>query len=318
MAGSEHEEGCALEAPDRRVPPRFPVDEDSVLLLVQHGLPLKARIADLSLEGCRLRTQERLNGRPGLAVEITFKVNGCAFRFSGVLRWNDGQGNLGVQFVNRIARRSAELAEVIEELAEKAAGAQAERSASAIAKPREPAPPQTCAADTAEPGVAAKETALPLRGLPEGTAPVQQISRQNPPHVPPPAEAPRQAEQYAHPVAGLRERRAHGRHDVDTSAVIYLVKTGTALRGRIVDLSLSGCRIQTGERFPVGIYTRVETEFQLQGLPFRLGGVIQSLHNRDTVGIRFLDVSQRKRQQVLELIGEIEEKEMGQGEGEKG
>jgi hypothetical protein len=42
-------------------------------------------------------------------------------------------------------------------------------------------------------------------------------------------------------------------------------------------------------------------------MPFRLGGVIQAIHNRKMVGIRFLDLSERKRQQVLELIGEMEQ-----------
>lgn len=104
-----------------------------------------------------------------------------------------------------------------------------------------------------------------------------------------------------------KERRAQIRHEVDTVAIILLVNVGSALRGRILDLSLSGCRIRTDERFPVGIYTRVETEFHLEGLPFRLGGVIQAIHNRNMVGIRFLDLSERKRQQVLDLIGEIEQ-----------
>jgi c-di-GMP-binding flagellar brake protein YcgR len=104
-----------------------------------------------------------------------------------------------------------------------------------------------------------------------------------------------------------RDRRGQARHEVDTSATIFLVKVGSALRGRILDLSLSGCRIRTDERVLVGIYTRVETEFRLEGLPFRLSGVIQAIHDRNTVGIRFLDLSERKEQQVLELIGEMEE-----------
>ena len=86
------------------------------------------------------------------------------------------------------------------------------------------------------------------------------------------------------------------------------------LRGRILDLSLSGCRIRTDERFPVGIYTRVETEFQLEGLPFRLAGVIQAIHDKRTVGIRFLDMSSRKREHVEELIEDIREmREKGLG-----
>jgi hypothetical protein len=56
----------------------------------------------------------------------------------------------------------------------------------------------------------------------------------------------------------------------------------------------------------VGIYTRTEIEFRLAGLPFRMGGVIQTVHDRYTVGIRFLDLSARKRQQVEQLIAEFE------------
>jgi hypothetical protein len=68
---------------------------------------------------------------------------------------------------------------------------------------------------------------------------------------------------------------------------------------------MTGCLIRSDERFPVGIYTRVETEFRLEGLPFRLGGVIQSIRDPHNVGIRFLDMSPRKREQVEQLIAEI-------------
>jgi len=105
------------------------------------------------------------------------------------------------------------------------------------------------------------------------------------------------------------ERRKASREMVDTTAVIFLIKIASRLRGRILDLSLTGCRIRTDERFPVGIYTRVETEFRLEGLPFRLGGVIQVIHDRQTVGIRFLDVSSRKREQVEQLMEDIQEME---------
>jgi hypothetical protein len=68
---------------------------------------------------------------------------------------------------------------------------------------------------------------------------------------------------------------------------------------------MSGCRIKSDERFPVGIYTRVETEFRLEGLPFLLGGVIQTIRDPYNVGIRFLDMSLRKREQLEQLIAEI-------------
>jgi hypothetical protein len=91
--------------------------------------------------------------------------------------------------------------------------------------------------------------------------------------------------------------------------VIHLINIASLIHGRILDLSLNGCRIQTDERFPVGIYTRVETEFRLEGLPFRLGGVIQAIHDRErrNIGIRFLDMSIRKQEQVEQLMEEIRE-----------
>ena len=42
-------------------------------------------------------------------------------------------------------------------------------------------------------------------------------------------------------------------------------------------------------------------------MPFRLGGVIQAIHGRNIVGIRFLDLSDRRRQLVAELIDEIQQ-----------
>ena len=104
-----------------------------------------------------------------------------------------------------------------------------------------------------------------------------------------------------------RDRRANPRYEVEANATIYLLKVAAALRGHVLDISLGGCRIQTLKRFPVGIYCRVETEFSLQGIPFRLAGVTQSIHDRHSVGIRFLDMSDRKREQLMQFIRELEE-----------
>jgi hypothetical protein len=47
-------------------------------------------------------------------------------------------------------------------------------------------------------------------------------------------------------------------------------------------------------------------------LPFRLGGVTQAIYDPFNVGIRFLDLSDRKREQLLQLIDEIEKSEQPQ------
>lgn len=107
------------------------------------------------------------------------------------------------------------------------------------------------------------------------------------------------------PAIRRHERRREVRHPLSAASTVRLVRSGSKLGGRILDLSLSGCRIRMDERFALGIYTRVEVEFQAAGLPFRIGGVIQAIHNQSEVGIRFLDVGERNRQEIESLIEEI-------------
>ena len=269
---------AADSSPNRRAHPRFAVDQDSTLIFIGRGLPLAARILDLSLQGCRIRARDRLAAAPHAPVEVAFSINGIAFRFSGAVQWTDGRHIAGIRFTSVPARRLEELAEVLVEIESAEAAKAAKEAAQNLqagraAAPREAAP---------KPSLVPPATAA-------GPQPVPSVPASEPPAA----------------SASPADRRTHARYPVDTSAAILLVKIGSRIEGRILDLSLSGCRILTRERFPVGIYTRVETEFHLEGLPFRLGGVVQALHNRNQVGIRFLDLSDRKRAQVAELIEEI-------------
>lgn len=105
--------------------------------------------------------------------------------------------------------------------------------------------------------------------------------------------------------SAMIRRRKEPRHAVDTSAAIRLIDLGTIVEGRILDLSMGGCRIQTNRRFPVGLFRRVEAQFRIHGLPFRLAGVTQAIYDPFNVGIRFLDMTERKREQLAQLIDEI-------------
>jgi len=278
MKLEEESEAPATGQAERRSYPRYVVEEDALLQFVDHGLPVKCRILDLSLEGCRVRTMPRLSPAMRARVEVSFSINGIAFRLSGLTEWSDERHVIGICVADMPARRKEEWGEVIREVkgAAKARKLAAARLARDLAR-RE-----------------AKQMALP-----SAIAPQANLSAQ------------REAAPYAGQVPVRRERRAQSRHEVNTSAAIFLINLGSKLTGRILDLSLSGCRIRTDERFPVGTSTRVETEFGLEGLPFRLAGVIQAIHEPHHVGIRFLDVSDRKSKQIEELIEDIQEMREG-------
>ena len=307
---------------NRRTAPRYGVDENACLLLVKHGSTFPCRVVDISLSGCRMRTHERFLAGMLVRVEVTFKVRGFAFRFSGVTQWTDGRHLVGVRFVDATSRRRDELAAALGEVAEVVA-----------AKAQKQAAEKRAAEEQVAAKLAAKEQAAAMQvagrlireqaGLPPpqsrpslqataAQAPLQPralsvLSGAGGPQLIEPQKAAAKPASPPPAKPSKRERRVQSRHGIDTSAVIFLVNAGSRLNGRILDLSLSGCRIRTDERFPVGIYTRVEIEFRLEGLPFRLGGVIQAIHDRQHVGIRFLDMSSRKRKQVEQLIEEMQD-----------
>jgi hypothetical protein len=250
---------------------RHDVDAEAEVLLVGRASTHPCRIVDLSLQGCRVRTKERFPVGAAVRVEVSFKVRGLALRFSGVTQWTDGRKLAGIRFAGVAARRMEELVEALGEV-EAENAAKAESAEAAALKPVD--------------GAAAEAQGL---GKPQGTS--------------------GPAAGSAHIKPARSERRVQSREAVDTSAVIHLINIASRLPGQIVDLSLDGCRIRVEQRFPVGIYTRVETEFFLEGLPFRLGGVTQAIHDRErrNVGIRFLDMSERRREQLVQLIAEIRE-----------
>jgi c-di-GMP-binding flagellar brake protein YcgR len=328
MEEADAGEGLTAQGLDRRVMPRCALEEAAELLLVGRGNRIKCRIVELSLSGCRMSVSERLPAGSGTRVEATFKVQGIAFRFGGSIEWADDSNLVGIRFVDLIPRRRDELIEVLREL-EAEAEAKREKGAAekqaeeeqatqeAEKQAREPAEalPILDRLWTAIPQIQARQTPDPVAASqPANSAPelvVRPILAAVPLAVParPPRLQPPQAEFASQRPAltSKRERRTQSRHEVDTSAIILLINVGSRLSGRILDLSVGGCRIRTDERLKVGIYTRVETEFLLEGLPFRLGGVIQAIHDRHLVGIRFLDVSARKREQLEQLIEEVEE-----------
>lgn len=332
-----------LSQPDRRSHPRYPAAEEATLLVVNHGSTLPARIVEVSLGGCRLSMKTQFRAGTQVRVEVGFKINRIAFRLSGVTQWTDGHQTLGIRFGEMSSRRAADLAELLAELAADLAAKQAREAADH--RVDEPVAPQSPPAevplaslsDVPPPKLESPTTETPVREKPGSPRPFLEPRplrsvpaairgplptaievgppaplRKTPPVVPV-EEASRSSEPTIPiPVPDLdrlsrRERRQQTRHCVDTTASIFFIDVAARARGRILDVSMSGCRIRTDERFPVGIYRRVETEFRIDGLPFRLAGVVQSLHDRFTVGIRFLNLSERKADQLQQLMEEIDE-----------
>ena len=289
-------DSLSADIDERREMPRCAVDLPVTLVVLSQGAMLVGRMTELSLGGCRLLLPKPPLRAAKAAVECTFKFRFAGFRLGGIVDWEQNS-LVRVQFTTMSSRTRDDLMEVLcqVELENNAKVRASVHSAANLPSGETPnqAPPSQANA------MAAGKDFSPAPEPHPAAEPQIPAAINQPP---------------AHPNRGRDRRTAH-RCGVDTSAIIYLVNVGSKLKGHILDLSVGGCRIKTLEKFPVGIYTRIETDFMLHGLPFRLGGVIQAIHGRDTVGIRFLDMSSRKRDQVAELVAELEEPQGGEGKG---
>lgn len=295
MEVEEKGEVLAVDGVNRRVYPRALVDEAAQILLMDRGSTMQCNVVDFSLGGCRLRTWEPFIAGPRVCVEVTFKVRGIDLRFRGMTQWTDGRHLVGIRFVDLSSRRREDLAEVLSEV-EAVNAARAEKEAAAMRAVEERSAEERFEEESEMKEEEQIGTPAPVEPL---SSRAEEFIWEKTLYPGWPADATAKSER--------RERRGQPRHEVNDSAAIFLINVGVELPGHIVDLSLSGCRIRTEGRFLVGIYTRVETEFQIDGLPFRLGGVIQAIHDPHQVGIHFIDLSDRKRAQIEHLIEELEE-----------
>lgn len=101
-------------------------------------------------------------------------------------------------------------------------------------------------------------------------------------------------------------RRRHQRYSCEGRAEVFLPHGGLLLRGRILDLSLSGCFIETAA-INLERGTHVEIYFVAHRLQFRIAGIIAVLHPRRGAGIAFQSLSLRSARQISDLIYELKQ-----------
>jgi len=106
-----------------------------------------------------------------------------------------------------------------------------------------------------------------------------------------------------------KEQRRHPRYACEGHAEVFLPHGGLLFRGRILNLSMDGCYIETA-RLNLERGTQVEVYFVANQLQFRVLGNIAALRRKRGVGIAFLNVSPRRALQIATLIGELAERNL--------
>jgi hypothetical protein len=101
-------------------------------------------------------------------------------------------------------------------------------------------------------------------------------------------------------------RRRHPRYACEGHAEVLVPHGALLFRGKILDLSLSGCLVET-PALNLERGTRVEVFFVARRMQFRVAGRIAVLYRRRGAGIAFQDLGPRRARHVADLIRELKE-----------
>ena len=105
---------------------------------------------------------------------------------------------------------------------------------------------------------------------------------------------------------GVVERRQHTRYSVDAWAEV-MVKDGTMLfRGRVLDVSLGGCYVETEARLRLAPGTPVEMVFRVNDVVLQCDAMCRMVRRRGA-GFLFVNQDAKMRGELEELIRELGE-----------
>jgi len=104
---------------------------------------------------------------------------------------------------------------------------------------------------------------------------------------------------------GGAERREEERYAVDWDADIFIPERTTMFRGRVINLSQSGCYVQTVAWVRVPPTTVVELVIKVDGRLIRVQAEARYAQSRTGVGLRFLALEKDIRQRLDWIIEDL-------------
>ena len=117
-----------------------------------------------------------------------------------------------------------------------------------------------------------------------------------------PDETTIEAETNSSVVKAPSERRRHIRYAVDGDAEVLLADGSQIFRGSILDISLSGCFIETKARLRVPVGAPVEMVFRANGVMLRTAATVRAVRAGKGAGFLFDSLSERMEAELQSLI----------------
>ena len=107
-------------------------------------------------------------------------------------------------------------------------------------------------------------------------------------------------------LSGQDERRAHPRLRCGGVADIRVLPMEAKASGNLLDLSVTGCCIETSASLPTLENSVIEVHLRMKGFTLRITAVVRHVGSDHHLGIEFLDVTERKAAQIEEIMAELQ------------
>jgi hypothetical protein len=105
---------------------------------------------------------------------------------------------------------------------------------------------------------------------------------------------------------GVVERRKHTRYAVDAWAEVMVADGRMLFRGRVLDVSVGGCYIETEARLRLAPGTPVEVVFRLNDEVFRCDATTRMIRTKGA-GFLFSNLNEKMQMELERLIRELSE-----------
>ncbi len=101
------------------------------------------------------------------------------------------------------------------------------------------------------------------------------------------------------------DRRQHPRYAIDAWAEVLVLDGSLLFRGRVLDISLAGCFIQTEARLHMRQRTPVEMVIRFRDFVFRIRATSRMVRPGIGAGFLFHEMRERTRFELNALIAEL-------------
>jgi hypothetical protein len=105
--------------------------------------------------------------------------------------------------------------------------------------------------------------------------------------------------------AEFLDRRQHKRYAMDAMTEVVVEGGVMLFRGRVLDISVAGCYVETQARLRLERGTKVEMVFKVNGVTFRPAATARMVRPGFGAGFRFSNVNARTQMELEALIGAL-------------